>query len=153
MKLQDRLGAFQRQKYKTISFNGHDLEVYVPTRNEMKELSAKFRKPADEMVEAEYQALLQSLWEFATPADEGIEVKDADVMVQGQSMKTTARYKAIQKMREIAMISLVGFKEGEDLFALSYEDISETLSEVDIKNLVDMVQKTVDPSYEETKKN
>jgi hypothetical protein len=93
------------------------------------------------------------LWEFATPSDEGITVSDQDVIVQGSSMRTTARYKAIQKMREIAMISLVGFKEGEDLFALSYDDISETLSEVDIKHLVELVQKTVDPSYEETKKN
>ena len=56
-------------------------------------------------------------------------------------------------MREIAMISLVGFKEGDDLFALSYEDISETLSEVDIKHLVELVQKTVNPDYEETRKN
>lgn len=153
MKLHERLGGFQRKKYKTIQFNGHDLEVYVPTRNEMQELMAKMRKPSDEVVEAEYQALLQSLWEFATPNDDGIKVTDDDVIVQGSSMRTTARYKAIQKMREIAMISLVGFKEGEDLFALSYDDISETLSEVDIKHLVELVQKTVDPSYEETKKN
>ncbi|NDF99703.1 MAG: hypothetical protein EB101_12465, partial [Chitinophagia bacterium] len=85
--------------------------------------------------------------------DDGIEVKDNDVIVQGTSMRNSARYKAIAKMREIAMISLVGFKEGDDLFALSYEDISETLSEVDIKHLVEMVQKTVNPDYEETRKN
>jgi len=153
MKLYERLGGFKRTKYKTITFNGHDLEVYVPTRNEMQSLTDRLRRPSDELIDAEYQEIIKSLWDFLKPTDEGVEIKGDDVLVQGSSMKTAARYKAIAKMREIAMISLVGFKEGEDLFALSYEDISETLSEVDIKNLVDLIQQAVDPNYEATRKN
>jgi hypothetical protein len=56
-------------------------------------------------------------------------------------------------MREIAMISLVGFKEGDDLFALSYEDIADTLSEVEITELVKSIESAVNPDYETTKKN
>ena len=153
MKLQERLGNFQRTKYKTIDFNGHQLQVYIPTRNEMQSLVEKIKRPSDPMIEAEYQDILKSLWEVCSPSDDGIEIKDNDVIVQGTSMRVSARYKAIAKMREIAMISLVGFKEGDDLFALSYEDISETLSEVDIKHLVELVQKTANPDYEETRKN
>jgi len=153
MKLQERLGAFQRQKYKTINFANQELQVYVPTRNEKKNLMDKLRKPTPELIEAEYQDLIKSLWEFASPTDDGIEVKDDDVVVNGSSMKNAARYKSIMKMREIAMISLVGFKEGDDLFALSYEDISDTLSEVEIKELVKSIESVVNPDYEETKKN
>jgi hypothetical protein len=68
-------------------------------------------------------------------------------------MKSTARFTAIKKMREIAMISLVGFKEGDDLFALSYEDIADTLSEVEITELVKSIESAVNPDYETTKKN
>lgn len=153
MKLQERLGGIQRKKYRTVKFNDHDLEVYLPTRSEMKELMDKLKKPPQELIEAEYQQLITSLWEFCSPEDDGIEVVGDDVKVQGVSMRTTARYKAITKMREIAMISLVGFKEGDDLFALSYEDISETLSEVEITELVKSIESVVNPDYEQTKKN
>ena len=153
MKLQERLGSFQRKKYRSIKFNDHDLEVYLPTRTEMKNLTDKLKQPPQELVDAEYKQLLDSLWAFCSPTDDGIEVSEHDVKVQGVSMKTTAKYKAITKMREIAMISLVGFKEGDDLFALSYEDISETLSEVEITELVKSIESVVNPDYEQTKKN
>jgi hypothetical protein len=55
MKLQEKLGGFQRTKYKTIDFNGHQLQVYIPTRNEMQSLVEKIKRPSDPMIEAEYQ--------------------------------------------------------------------------------------------------
>jgi hypothetical protein len=153
MKLQERLGGFQRQKYRQIKFGDQNLEVYLPTRNEMKGLMDKLKKPPQELIDGEYKTLLDSLWQFCSPTDDGIEVLENDVKVQGVSMKSTARFTAIKKMREIAMISLVGFKEGDDLFALSYEDIADTLSEVEITELVKSIESAVNPDYETTKKN
>lgn len=153
MRLSQRLKGFQRTKYKSIDFHGHALEVYVPTRNEMHGLMQKCTAPPQELIDEHFGRLTTSLWRTSTPEDDGIEVKGDDVIVQGQSLRTTARWLAILQLREVAMIGLVGFVEGNDVFALGYDEISQELSEADIKELVAAVEAVVKPDYKATEKN
>jgi hypothetical protein len=155
MKLQDRFGsAFQRQKYADIDFAGHPLKVYMPTRKEMLELEGKIKNPPDALVEQEYSKLVET-FEKLYKVNQSVSVarKDDDIVVDGRSLKEASRYKAQEIMREIALINLVGFEEGQELFALSYEDISEAFSPAQIKHLTELIEKAVNPDYKEVEKN
>jgi len=155
MRLQDKFGsAFQRQKYADIDFAGHPLKVYLPTRKEMLKLEGKIKNPPDALLEQEYAKLVdtfEKLYKINKTVD--VERKDDDIVVEGRSLKEASRYKAQEIMREIALINLVGFEEGQELFALSYEDISESFSPAQIKHLTDLIEKAVNPDYKEVEKN
>lgn len=155
MRLQDKFGsAFQRQKYADIDFAGHALKVYLPTRKEMLELEGKIKNPPDALLEQEYAKLVDT-FEKLYKINKTVEVerKDDDIIVDGRSLKEASRYKAQEIMREIALINLVGFEEGQELFALSYEDISEAFSPAQIKHLTELIEKAVNPDYKEVEKN
>jgi hypothetical protein len=153
MTLQHRLNGYKRSKYKTIDFAGHALEVYVPTRSEMTQLESKCQDPPNDLVDERYRRLTESLWRGSKEGDEGIKTTEDDVFVQGQSLKQTARWLSIMELRERAMIGLIGFREGDDLFALGYDEIAETFSEGEIRDLVAAVEAVVKPSYKATEKN
>lgn len=155
MKLQDRFGsAFQRQKYADIDFAGHLLKVYMPTRKEMLELEGKIKNPPDALVEQEYAKLVETFEKlYKLNQSVSVERKDDDIVVDGRSLKEASRYKAQEIMREIALINLVGFEEGQELFALSYEEISESFSPAQIKHLTDLIEKAVNPDYKDVEKN
>jgi hypothetical protein len=155
MKLQDRFGsAFQRQKYADIDFAGHPLKVYMPTRKEMLELEGKIKNPPDALVEQEYAKLVETFEKlYKVNQSVSVERKDDDIVVDGRSLKEASRFKAQEIMREIALINLVGFEEGQELFALSYEEISESFSPAQIKNLTDLIEKAVNPDYKDIEKN
>jgi hypothetical protein len=155
MRLQDKFGsAFQRQKYADIDFAGHPLKVYLPTRKEMLELEGKIKNPPDALLEQEYTKLVDT-FEKLYKINKTVEVdrKDDDIVVEGRSLKEASRFKAQEIMREIALINLVGFEKGQELFALSYEDISESFSPAQIKHLTDLIEKAVNPDYKEVEKN
>lgn len=155
MRLQDKFGsAFQRQKYADIDFAGHPLKVYLPTRKEMLELEGKIKNPPDDLLEQEYTKLVDT-FEKLYKINKTVEVdrKDDDIVVEGRSLKEASRFKAQEIMREIALINLVGFEKGQELFALSYEDISESFSPAQIKHLTDLIEKAVNPDYKEVEKN
>jgi hypothetical protein len=155
MRLQDKFGsAFQRQKYADIDFAGHPLKVYLPTRKEILELEGKIKNPPDALLEQEYTKLVDTFEKiYKINQSIAVERKDDDIVVDGRSLKQAARFKAQDIMREIALINLVGFEEGQELFALSYEDISESFSSAQIKHLTDLIEKAVNPDYEEVEKN
>lgn len=153
MTLQHKLNGYKRSKYKTIAFAGHDLEVYVPTRSELMALDAKCQSPPEELVTERYDRLTQAVFRNSKPDDDGIKITDDDVLVQGRSLKQIALWSAISELRERAMIGLIGFKEGEDVFALGYDEISETLSETEIRDLVAAVETVVRPDYKAVEKN
>jgi hypothetical protein len=155
MKLQDRFGsAFQRQKYADIDFAGHPLKVYMPTRKEMLELEGKIKNPPDALVEQEYAKLVETFEKlYKVNQSVSVERKDNDIVVDGRSLKEASRFKAQEIMREIALINLVGFEEGQELFALSYEEISESFSPAQIKHLTDLIEKAVNPDYKDIEKN
>jgi hypothetical protein len=155
MRLQDKFGsAFQRQKYADIDFAGHPLKVYLPTRKEILELEGKIKNPPDALLEQEYTKLVDTFEKiYKINQSIAVERKDDDIVVDGRSLKQAARFKAQDIMREIALINLVGFEEGQELFALSYEDISESFSSAQIKHLTDLIEKAVNPDYKEVEKN
>jgi hypothetical protein len=155
MKIQDKFGkSFQRQTHTDIEFAGHLLKVYLPTRKEMLRLEEKIKNPPDALISEEYEKLyatFQKLYKINQSVD--AEFLDDDVIVEGRSLREAAKFKAQELMREIALVNLVGFEEGDEMFALSYEDISDTFSEAQIKHLVNLIQKAVNPDYETTEKN
>jgi len=155
MKLQNRFGkSFQRQTHAEIDFAGHKLQVYLPTRKEMLGLEEKIKNPPDALIDQEYDKLTQTfekLYRINQKVD--VEFEEGDIVVEGRSLKEAARFKAQSIMQEIALINLVGFQEGDEMLALSYEEISETFSEAQIKYLIDLIQKAVNPDYEAVEKN
>jgi hypothetical protein len=155
MKIQDRFGkSFQRQTHADIDFAGHTLKVYLPTRKEMLGLEDKIKNPPDALVAEEYEKLhatFQKLYKINQNVN--AEFKDDDIVVEGRSLREAARFKAQDVMREIAYVNLVGFEEGDEMLALSYEQISETFSEAQIKHLVSLIEKAVNPDYEVIQKN
>jgi len=153
MSVQQRLNGFKRTKYKTIDFHGHAFEVYLPTRLELQGLTHKCQSPPADLVEEHFARLKDSLMRTGTLGDPNVEIKDDDILIEGRSMRQTARWLASRQLNEVAMIGLVGFAEGEDVFALSYDELSASLSDKEIEDLVKAVEAVVKPRYEATEKN
>jgi predicted S18 family serine protease len=126
----------------------------MPTRKEMLELEGKIKNPPDALVEQEYAKLVETFEKlYKVNQSVSVERKDNDIVVDGRSLKEASRFKAQEIMREIALINLVGFEEGQELFALSYEEISESFSPAQIKHLTDLIEKAVNPDYKDVEKN
>lgn len=143
-----------------VKFN---LNVRIPLKREMEELTEKITNPSVEKVNEIYTRLTKSL---KASLDEGgedfikainseketIKVSEDDIVLDGTSMKQVASMTAIWENQVEEFFHLLISDNGEAITE-TFAEISEEFPEQIIKEIVSQIDQAIRPDYKTAKKN
>ena len=152
-----KLGSALGKKYEenrlsvlTRSFvlGDHTFKVRVPSVAEIEAIYNYFKNPNQEKIELEYQKMLK---EFnGLKEKEGVEVKDNDMIIEGRSIRETAKNKHILQHRIVEYIKFL-IPETGSLEDISYEDVEAEFPLSVQMTLVEKINEVISPDYKDIK--
>ena len=155
-KLGNALGSkYQENKLsiltRTFQLGDHTFKVRVPTAGEIEAIFAYYKNPNETDVETIYQEITTNLRNNKEHKADGVEFTDDDVIVDGRSMRETARTKAGVQHGIVEYMKLLIPETGESLEDLTYADIEEDFPFVVQLQFLDKIRETVSSDYKETR--
>ena len=152
-----KLGSALGKKYeenrlsvltRSFELGDHTFKVRVPSVSEIEAIYNYFKTPNEEKVELEYQKMLK---EFDSLKEkEGVEIKDNDMVIDGRSMRETAKNKHILQHRIVEYIKFL-IPETGSLEDINYEDV-ETEFPLSVQmTLVEKINEVISPDYKDIK--
>jgi len=152
-----KLGSALGKKYeenrlsvltRSFELGDHTFKVRVPSVQEIEAIYNYFKNPNEEKVELEYQKMLK---EFdGLKEKEGVEIKDNDMVIDGRSMRETAKNKHILQHRIVEYIKFL-IPETGSLEDITYEDV-ETEFPLSVQmTLVEKINEVISPEYKDIK--
>ena len=141
---ENRLSVLTR----SFELGDHTFKVRVPSVQEIEAIYNYFKNPNKEKVELEYQRMLK---EFdGLKEKEGVEIKDNDMVIDGRSMRETAKNKHILQHRIVEYIKFL-IPETGSLEDINYEDV-ETEFPLSVQmTLVEKINEVISPEYKDIK--
>lgn len=141
---ENRLSVLTRK----FELGDHTFKVRVPSVSEIETIYNYFKNPNEEKVEQEYQKMLK---EFGGLQEkEGVEVKENDVVIEGRSMKETAKNKHILQHRIVEYIKFL-IPETGSLDDITYEDVEAEFPLSVQMTLVEKINEVISPEYKDIK--
>jgi hypothetical protein len=152
-----KLGSALGKKYeenrlsvltRSFELGDHTFKVRVPSVQEIEAIYNYFKNPNEEKVELEYQKMLK---EFdGLKEKEGVQIKDNDMIIDGRSMRETAKNKHILQHRIVEYIKFL-IPETGSLEDINYEDV-ETEFPLSVQmTLVEKINEVISPDYKDIK--
>lgn len=152
-----KLGSALGKKYeenrlsvltRSFELGDHTFKVRVPSVQEIEAIYNYFKNPNEEKIEQEYQLMIKA---FENLKDqEGVEVKDNDFIIDGRSIKETAKNKHILQHRIVQYIKFL-IPETGSLEDITYEDV-ETEFPLSVQmTLVEKINEVISPDYKDIK--
>jgi hypothetical protein len=147
-KISQALGAkYQENKLSILTrkftMGDYTAKVRVPTVKEMEVIYEYFKNPNEDDVEKTYQQLLLLL------SKEEKEEVEKTGMINGRSLKETARNKTVIQYRIVEYIKFLIPENGESLADLEYADVEEEYPFAIQLALVDKIHEVISPDYKE----
>lgn len=141
---ENRLSVLTR----SFELGDHTFKVRVPSVSEIEAIYNYFKNPNEEKIELEYQKMLK---EFGNLQEkEGIEVKDNDMIIDGRSMRETAKNKHILQHRIVEYIKFL-IPETGSLEDINYEDVEAEFPLSVQMTLVEKINEVISPEYKDIK--
>jgi hypothetical protein len=152
-----KLGSALGKKYeenrlsvltRSFELGDHTFKVRVPSVQEIEAIYNYFKNPNEEKVELEYQRMLK---EFdGLKEKEGVEIKDNDMVIDGRSMRETAKNKHILQHRIVEYIKFL-IPETGSLEDINYEDVEAEFPLSVQMTLVEKINEVISPEYKDIK--
>ena len=152
-----KLGSALGKKYeenrlsvltRSFELGDHTFKVRVPSVSEIEAIYNYFKNPNEEKIELEYQKMLK---EFGNLQEkEGVEVKDNDMIIDGRSMRETAKNKHILQHRIVEYIKFL-IPETGSLEDITYEDVEAEFPLSVQMTLVEKINEVISPDYKDIK--
>jgi len=152
-----KLGSALGKKYeenrlsvltRTFELGNHTFKVRIPAVNEIEAIYNYFKTPDEVKVEEAYQLMIKDLQGITT--EEGVEVTDNDIIVDGRSMREAAKNKHVLQYRIVEYIKLL-IPETGSLEDLNYEDVESEFPLAVQLTLVDKINEVIAPDYKEVR--
>ena len=141
---ENRLSVLTRK----FELGDHTFKVRVPSVQEIEAIYNYFKNPNEEKIEQEYQKMLK---EFGGLQEkEGVEVKENDVVIEGRSMRETAKNKHILQHRIVEYIKFL-IPETGSLEDITYEDVEAEFPLSVQMTLVEKINEVISPEYKDIK--
>jgi len=135
-------------RIRTFEFNGHTFKVRVPLTAESDAMFERLKTPDEAMVEKYYKELNK---DFTEPSDT-VQITDNDVIIEGRSLRETAKSKVLIQARVTEMIKLLVPEDGGfDMSTVTYEMVDELFPFAIQMQMMELIGETVSPSYTATK--
>ena len=153
-----KLGSALGKKYeenrlsvltRTFELGDHTFKVRIPSVQEIEAIYNYFKNPNEEKIEEVYQELLNTLPK-GYEKEEGVEVKDNDVLIEGRSMRETAKNKHVLQQRIVQYIQFL-IPETGSLEDITYADVEAEFPLAVQMTLVDKINEVISPDYKEIK--
>ena len=150
-----KLGSALGKKYeenrlsvltRTFELGDHTFKVRIPAVNELETIYNYYKNPNEDKVEEAYQSMLKELPGIAT--EEGVEIKDNDIVIEGRSMREAAKNKHVLQYRIVEYIKFL-IPETGSLDDLSYADVELEFPLSIQLTLVDKINEVISPDYKE----
>jgi hypothetical protein len=138
---ENRLSVLTRQ----FELGGHTFKVRVPAVNEIEAIYNYFKSPNEDVVDEIYQDMIK---DFKDDKDDGIEVKDNDILIEGRSMREAARNKHVLQYRITEYIKFLVPETGS-LENLTYADVEIEFPLAIQLTLVEKINEVIAPDYKE----
>lgn len=145
-----------KEEVRTRSFElgGHTFKVRVPLTVETEAIQKRLMEIDEEKVEQYYQEITKDLMasKDSMPSDANIEYKENDVVVEGRSLRESARNKLLSEMRIVEMFKLlVPEDKSFDMNNLTYKDIEEIFPLPIQMSFVEEITNVVSFDYKKTR--
>lgn len=155
-KLGNALGSkYQENKLsiltRTFVLGDHTFKVRVPTAGEIEAIFAYYKTPNEDDVEKIYQEITANLRNNKDNKADGVEFTNDDVIVDGRSMRETARTKAGVQHGIVEYMKLLIPETGASLEDLTYADIEEDFPFAVQLQFLDKIRETISTDYKETR--
>lgn len=152
-----KLGSALGKKYeenrlsvltRTFELGNHTFKVRIPSVNEIEAIYNYFKNPDENKVEEIYQEIIKSFPNIEK--EEGIEIKDNDIVIDGRSLRETAKNKHSLQYRIVEYIKFL-IPETGSLEDLTYEDVESEFPLAVQLTLVDKINEVISPDYKEVR--
>ena len=131
-----------------FEFNGHTFKVRVPSVKDMEAIYASFKSPDEALIEDAYKALATG---FDGIENENIVRTKDDILIDGRSMRETAKNKIAIQTRIVEYFKFLVPAEGESWDGLTYQDIEDEFPLAIQLELVDEINAVISPDYKVTR--
>lgn len=139
---------------RAFELGGHTFKVKVPLTAEFEAMQERMKQVDDERVNKYYAQLTDGLAPLKNAKETSVKCEwlENDVLLDGRSMRETAKNKILLENRITEMCKLLVPEEQDfDMNTITYEMIEELFPFAIQMQLVDEISKTVSPSYETQK--
>jgi hypothetical protein len=155
-----KLGSALGKKYeenrlsvltRSFELGDHTFKVRVPSVQEIEAIYNYFKNPNEEKIEQEYQNLLVLKdIDGNIVADFRDQEVDNDVVIEGRSMRETAKNKHVLQYRIVEYIKFL-IPETGSLEDITYEDVEVEFPLSVQMTLVEKINEVISPDYKDIK--
>lgn len=139
---------------RSFDFNGHTFKVRVPLSAEYEAILKETQEVDEAKVDKYYNELAKEFIEKkdTIKSEDDVIFSDTDIVVQGRSLKETAKNKILTDNRILAMIKLLVPEEKDfDMTTITYEMVDELFPFSVQLELLERIGDVISPSYSTTK--
>jgi hypothetical protein len=141
---------------RTFELGGHTFKVRIPSVAESDGIYEKIAAPDEAEIEDAYQKIVAPLMQFRNQKDldSQFEFTDNDVLIDGRSLRETAKTKIQTQVRITEFIKLLVPENPEDSLAdLTYADVELEFPMAVQMMLIEKIAESVSPNYKESRGN
>lgn len=139
---------------RTFELGGHNFKVRVPLIVETEAIQKRLSVLDEEKIEQYYKDITKELLDNkeSMPKESKVEYKENDVVVDGRSMRETARNKLLSEMRITEMFRLLVPEDKDfDMNSITYKDIEELFPLPIQMAVVDEITTVISFDYKKTR--
>jgi hypothetical protein len=145
-----RKGLFIRQ----FELGGYTFKVKVPTVAESDAMYERIQSPTEAAIEEAYTEIAKPLMQFKGQETEEFVFLENDILVNGRSLRETAKMKLTTQNRITEFVKLlIPDAEGDSMADLIYKEIEEEFPMSVQIALLEKISEAISPSYKESRGN
>lgn len=145
-----RKGLFIRQ----FELGGYTFKVKIPTVAQSDAMYERIQNPLEDEINAVYDQIAKPLEQFRGQETQEFVFEENDIVVNGRSLRNTAKLKLMTQNRITEFIKLlIPENENDSLSDLTYEEIEAEFPMSVQMALVEKIAEVISPTYKETQKN
>ena len=142
---ENRLSVMTRQ----FELGNHTFRVRVPSVGEIERIYEYFKNPNADDVEIIYKAMTAEFEKFKNEKNDSVQFKDNDIVIEGRSMRETAKNKSIVQYRIVEYIKFLIPETGEMPDDLTYQDVEDEWPLAIQIKIVDKINEVISPEYKD----
>lgn len=140
-------------RIRKFDLGGHTFKVRVPVVAETDAIFKRVSEPDEAKIQAVYDKLAKPILEFKEDADKtGFEFLENDIIINGNSLKQTAKTQVMTQARITEYIKLLVPVEGT-MDDITYEDIEAEFPMSTQLALIEKITEVISPTYRESRGN
>ena len=140
-------------RIRKFELGGHTFKVRVPIVAETDVMFKRISEPDETLIQATYDKLAKPMMQFKEDADKtGFEFLEDDIIINGNSLKQTAKTQVMTQARITEYIKLLVPVEGT-MDDITYEDIEAEFPMSTQLALIEKITEVISPTYRESRGN